>query len=1009
MRGRYAIEIKELRVAMKIKKQYQPASGLTLLGALITGVAAAQNADAPPAPPAQTPAAEAQPAVAPGDETTEVTITGSRIRMPSGLTTSTPVTVISNIELSNMSPTSLVDALDAVPSFFNNVNASTSFSSNVPAAQGTNVNLRGLGPNRTLTLLSGRRVVPGSKIGTVNIANFPSAAIDRVDVVTGGASAVYGTDAVAGVTNFVLNTGFTGFKGNVQGGISSRADNENGKMELTFGTPIGDNMHLILSGEISQEEGIDDPESRGWYQRWGTILNKQFADTGVGPRRIRAREVVSVNWTCGGLILQPGSALNRLQFNPDGTSSPFVFANNYVPGDTVQSLAAGTGGASGGCRDYQFPDAGPQLTNTVGMKNAFGYLDYKVGENAKVYFQVIHGDSAVTTSGGSGLLEAPWQMTIFRDNAFLPANIAAIMDTEGRTSFTMHRNFAEIMTDQALDIDNVNLSLTTGFDWNLHTDGFLDGWQVQGYYQYGRNKQHNGLIGYIRTQTLNVAIDSVRDPATGKIVCHAALTNPLFKDCIPYNVFGEGNASGEAERYITTPADGQIDHFFINREDVAELSMNGQIAKGWGAGPISGAFGVDYRKESIDSYQTGLSAEFDTPTNTTPGVRGVPSGYAGDPDVQLFGSFADVDGEFDVKEAFVESLVPIVSGLPLIKQINFTPAARWASYSGSGSIWAYKGGLDWDLNSQFRVRSTYSRDVRAATLAERFDQQRASGAVTDDPVAGGSYRFSQTNGGNPAVAPEKADTFTAGIVYQPSWLEGFTMTLDWWDIKIAGAIGRLATQDIIVRCFQGATSLCPLITRDPTTQQITDVQNVYININEERARGLDLELHYTRNLDDTFFDLFKGAPESVTFGFLGTQLKERSTLIPGAPKFDAVGEIPPGGDIRQSAYPEFVFNANVTYNVGNFSARVQTRFYDGGVTDKDLIEGVDIDDNSVDSSYWTDLRLTYHRDNWEVFGHIINLFDQAPPISPQLAAQGNTQFYDTKGQRFVIGARWQFK
>src|SRR5262249_41469425 len=219
-------------------------------------------------------------------------------------------------------------------------------------------------------------------------------------------------------------------------------------------------------------------------------------------------------------------------------------------------------------------------------------------------------------------------------------------------------------------------------------------------------------------------------------------------------------------------------------------------------------------------------------------------------------------------------------------------------------------------------------DVRAATLAERFDQQRASGAVTDDPVAGGSYRFSQTNGGNPAVAPEKADTKTFGIVYQPSWLEGFSMTLDYWDIKIADAIGRLATQDIIVRCFQGATSLCPLITRDPVSQQITDVQNVYININEERAKGIDLELHYTKNLDGTFLDLFKNAPESLTFGFLGTQLKERSTLIPGAPKFDAVGEIPPGGDIRQSAYPEFVWNANLTYTVGNFSARVQTRYYD---------------------------------------------------------------------------------
>lgn len=969
--------------------------GSALLGALLSGVASGQDADTP-----QTPAGEQE-------DVSEVTVTGSRIRIQSGLTTPTPVTVIDNAELGNMSPTSLVDALDTVPSFFNNVNASNSFSSNVPAAQGTNVNLRGLGPNRTLTLLDGRRVVPGSKIGTVNIANFPSAAIERVDIVTGGASAVYGTDAVAGVTNFVLNKTFTGFKGNFQGGISSRGDNENGKIELTFGTPIGERMHLILSGEISEEEGIQDPEDRNWYQRWGTILNPEFAATGQGPRRIRAREVVSTNWTCGGLIIAPGSALDRLEFHPDGTATPFVYSKSYVQGDTVQSLADGTGGGSGGCPNYRFPNAGPNLTNDVATKNLFGYLSYDVTDNARVFLQLINGNSYVTTSGGNGLLEAPWQITIFRENAFLPAQIAAIMDAEGRSSFTMHRNFAEFMTDVALDIDNTNVSATTGFSIDLETNGFFNGWQIDGYYQWGRNKQHNGIIGYIRTQTINAAIDAVVDPETGRIVCHAALTNPDWADCIPINIFGEGNASASAIRYVTTPPDGGIDHYFVNREDVAELSMNGQIFRGWGAGPISGAFGATYRKERIESYEFGLSAQFDTPVNGD-GIRGVPSGYAGDPDVQLFGSFADVDGEFDVKEGFAEALIPLLSGLPLIKQLNVTPAVRWADYEGSGEIWAYKLGMDWEFNDQVRLRSTFSRDVRAATLAERFDRQRASGAVTDDPVAGGSYRFSQTNGGNPSVEPEEADTITVGLIYQPRWAPGLGITFDWYDIKISDAIGRLATQDIIERCFQGAASLCELITRDPVTQQITNVENVYININEERANGIDLEVTYARSLDGTFLNFFKDRNEDIQFRFLGSQLRERSTLVPGAPRQNVVGEIPPGGDIRQSAYPEYVFNASLTYTVGSFAARLQTRYYHSGVVELDDVEGVDIDDNSVDATWWTDLRLSYQRGGWEFFGHIINLTDQAPPIGPRLGQQGNMQFYDTKGQRFVVGARFQF-
>jgi iron complex outermembrane recepter protein len=985
--------------------------GSALLGALLTGVASGQDAEQPAT---EAPAAE--------EDTTEVTITGSRIRLQPGLTTPTPVTAITSQDLANMSPGTLVDALDTVPSFFNNVNASNSFSSNVPAAQGTNVNLRGLGPNRTLTLLSGRRVVPGSKIGTVNIANFPSAAIESVEVVTGGASAVYGTDAVAGVTNFILNTEFEGFKGNAQAGISSRSDNESGKFELTFGTDLGANGHMILSGEISQEEGIRSSEDRGWYQREGTILNPAWAAglTDV-PRRIRAKEVVSVNWTCGGLITSAG-VLNRLEFNPDGSVTPFKFSNTYVTGDTVQSIAAGTGGGSGGCPDVDYPNAGPQLTNDVGTKNLFGYFDYDIGAHATVYLQLMRGESNVVTSGGSGLLENPWQLTIFSGNPFLPPEVQALMNPSvanpmGIASFTMNRNFQEFVPDIRLDIDNVTFSATAGFTLDFETDGFFNGWKLDGYYQYGRNKQHNGIVNYIRTQTINAAVDAVIDPATGRIVCNAALTNPAWRDCIPMNPFGEGNASPEAIRYVTTPPDGGIDHFFVNREDVAELSMNGQVAKGWVA-PISAAFGVSYRKEQIESYERGLSAQFDTPSSDplSPNyIRGTPSGYSADPDVQLFGSFADVDGQFDVKEAFAESLIPLLRDLPLMKQLNMTPAVRWANYEGSGEIWAYKLGFDWEINDQFRIRATGSRDVRAGTLAERFDQQRASGMVTDDPVTGGSYRFSQTNGGNPNVAPEEADTITAGIVYQPGWFNGFTMTLDWYDIKINDAIGRLNTQDIIVRCFQGATSLCPLITRD-SAGFITDVQNVYININEERARGIDLEMNYDRSLDNTWLDFFDDRAERVSIRFLGSQLMERSTLIPGAPKQDVVGEIPPGGDIRQSAYPEFVFTTSLAYSSGPVTARLQTRYYDGGVVELDDERGVTIggvtypavDDNSVPASWWTDFRLSYQRGGWEYFGHIINLFDEDPPASPRLGSQGNTQFYDTKGQRFVVGARFQF-
>lgn len=940
----------------------------------------------------------------------EIMVTGSRIRIQSGLTTPTPVTVLSGDDLSQLGPASLIDALDNVPAFFNNVNASSDFGSNVAAAQGTNVNLRGLGPNRTLTLLNGRRVVAGSKIGTVNIANFPTAAIQSVEVVTGGASAVYGTDAVAGVTNIILDTEFTGLRVNAQAGISRYGDNQNGKLEATFGTSLGERSHLILSGEFSGEQGIHDKFDRSWYQGWGTIRNPEFVANGTGPRTIRAKNLVDTRMTCGGLITGPaGSALHRLEFNPDGSVSPFV-NSTISSGDVFQSLSSlsggqGTGGGSG-CDPRNPSTAGPDLTNDVTSRNFFGYLDFDATDNVNFYVQGILGHGKVGMNGASSNNRAPWGMTIYRENAFLPDEVAQIMDEEGLQSFSFTRNTRDFLTNARLDVINDTESYTAGFTIDIDSDGFFDGWRVDGYYQYGRNKQRNAHYGYHRIQTLYAAVDAVRDPATGRIICYASQFNPLFADCVPINMFGLGNASEAGIRYVTTPADGDIDHYFINRQDVVELSANGQLFEGWGAGPISAAFGVSYRDESIRSYETGLPLLFDTPTNADPGMRGIPAANEGDPDIHLFSSFADVNGGFDVSEVFLEGLIPLVSGAPLAQQINLTPAVRWADYEGSGTIWAYKLGVDWVVNDQVRVRATGSRDVRAGTLAERFDRQRSNGRVVNDPVTGATYDFSQTTGGNPTINPEEADVITVGLVYQPTWAPNFSATLDWYSLDISDAIGRLSTQEIIERCFQGAESLCSLIRRD-SNQFIVDLENVFININKEKASGFDLELRYGRSLNGTALDFFEGQSQDFNVRFLGTYLNERSTLIPGAPKLDVAGEIPPGGDIRQSAYPKVVWSTGLTYRVGPVSAFIHQRYTHSGKVRINFVEGVDVDDNSVKAAWYTDVRLAYTTGPWEIYGQVINLFDQAPPLAPNEGIQNNRQFYDVKGQRFLVGARFR--
>jgi len=921
-----------------------------------------------------------------------IVVTGSRIQQP-GLSAPTPVTAVSAEEMDKLAPGSVANALDTIPAFFNNSNATTDSSSNVPSGRGSNVNLRGLDPSRTLVLLNGRRLVPGSKAGTVNIDLIPQAAIERVDIVTGGASATYGTDAVAGVVNFVLDRNFTGIKGNVQAGISTYGDNENGQVELMFGTPLGDRLHLIVAGEYFHEEGIEDEADRPWLDRdWGTIVNPAFTANGTLPRRITVPNLVPIQWSCGGLIRQAGSSLNNMEFLPNGTLVPFVLtplrdANN-------QSLVNGGGS---GC-EFRSPgdDDGPIVSNDVRRMNLYSNLDFEVTDNLTLFAQALLARNKTGQQGQSATFRAPWQLTIYRENAFLPQAVRDVMIAENRNSFTFQKEAGiDLLQNAKFDVINTTKSFTGGFELQLETGGFFDRWNVNGYYQWGNNVQENVFYGSAHWQHIIPALDAVRSPTTGQIVCRASLFNAAYSDCIPLNFFGEGNVTEAMRRYATTPLDDEnaVRHRFDLTQQDVELVFDGPIIEGW-AGPITAAFGASYRKQEIVSDCIhGCTAGI---SNSDPGLRGVPSGIAGDPDTQVFGSYADVDGQFDVKEAFVEANIPLLSDMPFVDRLTFAPSFRYADYSGSGGISAWKLGLDWDVNSELRLRGTLSRDVRAATLAERFDRQRASGNVQDDPVTGLTYIFSSTVGGNPNVAPEKADTLTLGAVYQPKWLSGFSTTIDYYDITINDAIGQLGAQAIIDRCFEGSTSLCPLITRDPVSQLVINVDNVFININEEKASGIDVEFNYR-----TPVNIFDSMDEQLNLRLLGTMLLERATIIDGVQN-DFVGQIPPGSDIRQPAYPKYVANALINYSAGPFSLFVQERYYHHGLRNVKEVQGVDIDDNTVSARWYTDVRLGYETGAFEFFGQVINLFNTNPPLL------FNTSFYDPKGRRFIAGVNFEF-
>ena len=285
------------------------------------------------------------------------------------------------------------------------------------------------------------------------------------------------------------------------------------------------------------------------------------------------------------------------------------------------------------------------------------------------------------------------------------------------------------------------------------------------------------------------------------------------------------------------------------------------------------------------------------------------------------------------------------------------PPCATRTTKAAAASWAWKGGLDWRVANDVRLRLTRSRDVRAGSCPERFDTSRGPGNITD-PFTGVNvpYPISVVAGGNPEVDPEQADTLTYGLVYQPSWLSGFALSVDWFDIDMQDAIGQLGAQEIVDQCFAGAAAICDLITRDSGGSVIL-IENVFINTDAARTRGLDIEASYDHGIS-----VF-GGDERMTLRLLGTYLKEVSTTLAGAATVDRAGQtgpaVPGGG---AGGAPEWQASLNLGYKRNGFSASVQERYISDGVYNATWIEGVDIDDNSVESALYTNLNLSYETD-----------------------------------------------
>jgi len=1001
--------------------------------------AAAPAAEAPPTP------ADAPPA--PADKT-EIVVTGSHV-ITNGMDSPVPVTAVAAEQLEKMDPTSLIASISQLPQFYNNQTPNNSpFFTRASTAS---LNLRGLGVNRTLTLLNGRRFPSSSAFGGVDINLFPEAMIKSVETVTGGASAQYGTDAVAGVVNFILDTDFVGVQANLQGGFTSRDDAYNWQGDIAYGTNIGDRGHLLLAGSRAVQNGVFSYRGRDWYKGVGALLINNVWTDYPG--------VVSMNGSFDGIITSPNALLNGLQFDRNGQTHPFV------PG-SVTTGAIGTSGSRsvGGSGD----DLGAEV-NTLwpdtNRYSLFAYGDYEFSDNFTVFGQYVRGYNSqfqYNTPRGYFLGNPQGTITIFSGNAYLPANIQQIMTANNIASFNLRRvgSIEDIGQSSLRDSTTQDVG-TVGFNATVASDGFMKDWKVDGFYQYGHSRRVWDQYA-LRLDRVYAALDAVRD-ANGNIVCRVSTTAAgaaAFPGCQPLDLFGRGNASPGAVDYVLGNDPGQhVDTplYFANLgytgetlsydapvpkrnittfvQQLAELTAHGNVFDTW-AGPVRLAVGGSYRKETIRQVvedTTNKASDFDTKPytvvkcdNPALGLRGVPVGDCANNAVGFqFSKVSNIQGGSQVEEAFGEIYVPLLDTQDVTANVD--GSARWAHYSGAGDIWAYKGGGDIGLFDTVRFRATYSRDVRAGNLSERFD--KTGGAATvDDPRTSNvieSIAVTTYSGGNPNIKPEQADTVTAGVVVTPPFIPGLSASVDWYRVKIHDAIGRVGLNEVLRRCLvEQDPQFCELVTL--VNDVPTNVGDLYVNINQSKVEGVDAELDYRTNLK-----LFGGGQEAIATRIFASWLLDRSDTsapTPIAPNgvtthFDDVVGIDPSSGAF-GLYPRFKATGNITYTNGPFNLFAQgrvigsgrnTRYLSGKLID-DPTQTQKITDNRDPAVFYLDMRVSYDFDigggTVEAFASATNLLDKSPPVSGSFPVslvsypvQANTSLYDVLGQRFTFGVK----
>lgn len=890
------------------------------------------------------------------DDDNTIVVTGSRLSQ-TALTSNVPVLIADSEDIAVSGQENAADFLTDLPSV--GIGFNDSNSQRVATGVGLNlVNLRRLGTGRTLVLVNGRRQVAGTPLSAaVDLNSIPAALINRVEVVTGGASAVYGADAVSGVINILLKDDFEGLEARVRGGITSRGDGESYGISLTAGQNFADDRgNLVVNFFYDNVQGVEAAD-----RRWGVS----------GFNTIRNPDDVAANDGIPNFIQSPDIRFN----GPNQLGVVFLDSGTFVVnpgGATVRPYDFGAIGDRGGRSiggDGGFFERYDNLTLPIERYALSANLNYELAENVNFFFEGRYVKSSVQSFwqpvADDFSYAAPF---ITLDNPFVPADLAALVQAEGGTGFPFFRVYDDFGR-RGSDAERNQQQYTLGLNGRV-----FDGWSYSVFAGYGSNSSSVRLLNGRQQDRWLESVDVIL--LNGQPACRSA--DARARGCQPLNPFNPAATPAGIEY-------SRVDDSYFSRASLRMVgaSLTGELFQ-LPAGPVETAIGVEARENTArtqpsDALQSGRI---------------------------YYPQEAPVSGSIRVKEAFGEIRVPLLRDMLLVNELTVQAAARISDYNNNGTQTSWNVGGAYSPVEGLRFRAMRSKSVRAPNIGDLFSPLNESFFFVQDPcdisVVGLSPNRAQncqglglpavfnapTNGrttrarigGNPALDPETARTWTFGLTFVPTFVPGLTLSLDYFDIKIADAIGNIPVGSILNNCVDlplapSENPLCALITRDPATGGVTNIEATAVNIGRLETRGVDFTLDYRFRLAT----ISQGLPGALSLSVTGTYLDRLREFT------DANN---PQSENKSEGYlgsPEWEVLGTATYSIDSLAITWRSHLYSsmsilGSVNLAAGIPSDQFDLPNTGTRVFHDLSVSYDvTEQLNARLNINNIFDSRPP------------------------------